>query len=67
MKNEIGFHVWIFNLLNFRCSLSVSRARPLAQVSLKTAQSANDITGTPITPTRSSGIVNKAIDLFFGW
>lgn len=48
-------------------SITINRARPLAQVSYKTAQSATDITGTPTTPIRSSGIVNKAIDLFFGW
>lgn len=50
-----------------RNNITINRARPLAQVSYKTAQSATDITGTPTTPIRSSGIVNKAIDLFFGW
>ncbi|XP_031628967.1 nucleoporin Nup35 [Contarinia nasturtii] len=49
-----------------RNNISISRARPLAQVSYKTAQSATDITGGPTTPSRSSGIINKAIDLFFG-
>lgn len=44
-----------------------TRPRPLAQIAYKTAQSANDITGGPTTPSRNSGIVNKAIDLFFGW
>lgn len=53
--------------LNSFHSISISRPRPLAQVAYKTARSANDITGTPTTPIRSSGIVNKAIDLFFGW
>lgn len=50
-----------------RLNLSVSRIRPLTQTAYKAAQSATDVTGTPTTPVRSSGIVNKAIDLFFGW
>lgn len=41
--------------------------RPFANVAYKTAQSPIDVTPNPATPTRSSGIVDKAMDFFFGW
>lgn len=50
-----------------RHNLSISRIRPLTQAAYKSAQSSTDVVGTATTPVRSSGIVNKAIDLFFGW
>ncbi|XP_055680772.1 nucleoporin Nup35 isoform X1 [Lutzomyia longipalpis] len=44
-----------------------SRVRPLTQIALKNAQSPIDVAPSPTTPKRSTGIVNKAMDFFFGW
>lgn len=44
-----------------------TRVRPLAHIAYKNAQSPIDIAPSPTTPKRSTGIVNKAMDYFFGW
>lgn len=50
-----------------RTNLPVNRVRPLAQIAYKNAQSPTEVCASPTTPQRSSGIVNKAMDMFFGW
>lgn len=47
--------------------ISFNRVRPLTHAGYKSAQSANDVTPGLDTPKKSSGLVNKAMDLFFGW
>ncbi|GAB0099747.1 Nucleoporin NUP53 [Sergentomyia squamirostris] len=44
-----------------------TRVRPLTHIAYKNAQSPIDIAPSPTTPKRSTGIVNKAMDFFFGW
>lgn len=41
--------------------------RSLSHAAYKTVQSPIDVTPNPSTPTRSSGMVDKAMDFFFGW
>lgn len=50
-----------------RSHLPINRVRPLAQIAYKNAQSPAEVMASPTTPRRSSGIVNKAMDMFFGW
>lgn len=45
----------------------VCRVRPLVQVAYKSAQCETAVVPSPSAPQRSSGIVNKAMDLLFGW
>ncbi|KFB49118.1 AGAP008619-PA-like protein [Anopheles sinensis] len=44
-----------------------SRVRSLMDVSYTSKQQENAVVGSPIAAKRSNGIVNKAMDLFFGW
>lgn len=44
-----------------------SKIRPLSQVAYRSAQSELAVVASPNAPQKSSGLVNKAMDLFFGW
>lgn len=46
---------------------SVSRIRSLTQAAYKTAQEPTEVILSPNAPKRSTGIVNKTLDMFFGW
>lgn len=48
-------------------SIPVNRVRPLAHMAYKSAHMSSDVVLSPDTPKRSSGIVNKAMDMIFGW
>lgn len=50
-----------------RNQYSLSRVRSLTHIAYKNAQHPTDVVPSPTAPKRSSGIVNKAMDLFFGW
>lgn len=50
-----------------RKEYSLSRVRSLTHIAYKNAQHPTDVVPSPMAPKRSSGIVNKAMDLFFGW
>ncbi|XP_058442826.1 nucleoporin Nup35 [Malaya genurostris] len=50
-----------------RKEYSISRVRSLSHVAYKNAQHSTDVIPSASAPKRSSGIVNKAMDLFFGW
>lgn len=50
-----------------RKEYSLSRVRSLTHIAYKNAQHSTDVVPSPTAPKRSSGIVNKAMDLFFGW
>lgn len=50
-----------------RKEYSLSRVRSLTHIAYKNAQHPTDVVPNPMAPKRSSGIVNKAMDLFFGW
>ncbi|XP_058810969.1 nucleoporin Nup35 [Topomyia yanbarensis] len=50
-----------------RKEYSISRVRSLTHVAYKNAQHSTDVMPSVSAPKRSSGIVNKAMDLFFGW
>lgn len=50
-----------------RKEYSLSRVRSLTHIAYKNAQHPTDVVPSPTAPKRSSGIVNKAMDLFFGW
>ncbi|XP_013115623.1 nucleoporin Nup35 [Stomoxys calcitrans] len=43
------------------------KIRPLAQTAYKSAQNDTSVVSNPNAPQKSSGIMNKAMDLFFGW
>lgn len=45
---------------------SISRVRSLTHIAYKNAQQ-TDVVPSPTAPKRNAGIVNKAMDLFFGW
>ncbi|EDS33036.1 nucleoporin NUP53 [Culex quinquefasciatus] len=49
-----------------RNQFSLSRVRSLTHIAYKNAQQ-TDVLPSPTAPKRSAGIVNKAMDLFFGW
>lgn len=49
-----------------RNQYSLSRVRSLTHIAYKNAQQ-TDVVPCPSAPKRSAGIVNKAMDLFFGW
>lgn len=49
-----------------RNQYSLSRVRSLTHIAYKNAQH-TDVVPCPSAPKRSAGIVNKAMDLFFGW
>lgn len=50
-----------------RKEYSLSRVRSLTHIAYKNAQHPTDVVPSPTAPKRSSGLVNKAMDLFFGW
>ncbi|XP_053698246.1 nucleoporin Nup35 [Sabethes cyaneus] len=50
-----------------RKEYSLSRVRSLTHIAYKNAQHPTEVVPSPTAPKRSSGIVNKAMDLFFGW
>lgn len=50
-----------------RKEYSLSRVRSLTHIAYKNAQHPTDVVPSPTAPTRSSGLVNKAMDLIFGW
>lgn len=50
-----------------RNQYSLSRVRSLTHIAYKNAQHPTDVVPSPTAPKRSAGIVNKAMDLFFGW
>ncbi|XP_055525680.1 nucleoporin Nup35 [Wyeomyia smithii] len=50
-----------------RKDYSLSRVRSLTHIAYKNAQHPTNVVPSPTAPKRSSGIVNKAMDLFFGW
>lgn len=43
------------------------KVRPLAQTAYKSAQNDTSVVANANAPQKSSGIMNKAMDLFFGW
>lgn len=43
------------------------KVRPLAQTAYKSAQNDTSVVAGVNAPQKSSGIMNKAMDLFFGW
>ncbi|XP_055615375.1 nucleoporin Nup35 [Toxorhynchites rutilus septentrionalis] len=50
-----------------RKEYSLSRVRSLTHIAYKNAQHPTVVVPSPMAPKRSSGIVDKAMDLFFGW
>lgn len=44
-----------------------SSLRPLAHIAYKTVQSPADVVASPSAPTKSSGILDRAMDFFLGW
>lgn len=45
----------------------LNRVRPLAHAGFKSAQHPTEVVPGLVAPKKSTGIVNKAMDLFFGW
>jgi nuclear pore complex protein Nup53 len=45
----------------------MSKLRPLANIGYLNAQSPTNVIASPSVPQKSTGLVNKAMDLFFGW
>lgn len=52
---------------NYQRDVSVNRIRSLTQAAYKTAQEPTEVILSPNAPKRSTGIVNKTLDMFFGW
>lgn len=46
---------------------NVSRIRSLTQAAYKSAQEPTEVILSPNAPKRSTGIINKTLDMFFGW
>lgn len=46
---------------------NVSRVRSLTQAAYKSAQEPSEVILSPNAPKRSTGIINKTLDIFFGW
>lgn len=46
---------------------NVSSIRPLAHIAYKTVQSPTDVAPSPTAPTKSTGILDRAMDFFLGW
>lgn len=44
-----------------------SSIRPLAHIAYKTVQSPTDVVASPLAPTKSTGILDRAMDFFLGW
>lgn len=47
--------------------VNVSRIRSLTQAAYKSAQEPTEVVLSPNAPKRSTGIINKTLDMFFGW
>lgn len=47
--------------------VSTSRIRSLTQSAYKSAQEPTEVVLSPNAPKRTNGIINKTLDLFFGW
>ena len=48
-------------------SMSTNSIRPLAHIAYKTVQSPQDVVASPTAPTKSTGILDRAMDFFLGW
>ncbi|XP_061389385.1 nucleoporin Nup35 [Musca vetustissima] len=55
------------NLCEANTQPTVQKVRPLAQTAYKSAQTDTSVVANSNAPQKSSGIMNKAMDLFFGW
>lgn len=44
-----------------------NRVRSLTQAAYKSAQEPNEVILSPNAPKRTTGIINKTLDIFFGW
>lgn len=47
--------------------LNGSSIRPLAHIAYKTVQNPTDVVASPTAPTKSTGILDRAMDFFLGW
>lgn len=47
--------------------MNVSRIRSLTQAAYKSAQEPTEVVLSPNAPKRSTGLINKTLDMFFGW
>lgn len=47
--------------------MNVSKIRSLSQAAYKSAQEPTEVVLSPNAPKRTTGIINKTLDLFFGW
>lgn len=46
---------------------SINKIRPLAHIAYKNAQAPTEVIASPGAPKRNTGLVDRAMDLFFGW
>lgn len=46
---------------------NVSRIRSLTGAAYKSAQESAEVVANPYAPKKSTGIINKTLDIFFGW
>lgn len=47
--------------------MNTSSIRPLAHIAYKTTVQNTDVVASPTAPTKSSGILDRAMDFFLGW
>lgn len=47
--------------------VSVNKIRSLTQAAYKSAQEPTEVILSPNAPKRTTGIINKTLDMFFGW
>lgn len=47
--------------------INVSKIRSLTQAAYKSAQEPTEVVMSPNAPKRTTGIINKTLDMFFGW
>lgn len=47
--------------------VNVSKIRSLTQAAYKSAQEPTEVVLSPNAPKRTTGIINKTLDMFFGW
>lgn len=52
---------------NQRNMNNISRVRSLTQAAYKSAQEPTEVVLSPNAPKRTTGIINKTLDMFFGW
>lgn len=55
------------NNVNASGVMNSSSIRPLAHIAYKTVQSPTDVVASPTAPTKSTGILDRAMDFFLGW